>query len=283
MAEAYSFRLLDYSDLEFERLSALLRLVFPKARHLTPRYLRWQYADNPDGLAVGCNAYRGEELVGHLGMIALPARLDGELRKGLCLLNSAVHPAHRGRKLQTRVAEASVEEGVRRGYDFCLAVGNRYSTGPLLTRKYKLLKPLDARIGFGLPRRIGGNSPASFERVWNDAAKRWRLANPERHYAVAQLDGRALVTAPGVMPGVDAILHDAVGRWPTEGSGPVGKGLRIWLGLDPDIAWGRSTFIPVPSRLRPSPLNLVFKDLSGKNYLPDPDRVTFRAVDFDPY
>jgi len=283
MAENYSLRLLDYSDVEFERLSALLRLVFPRARHLTPRYLRWQYADNPDGLAVGCNAYRGDDLVGHLAMIAMPVKLEGELRSGLCLLNSAVHPDHRGRKVQTLVSEASVEEGVRRGYDFCIAVGNRYSTGPLLTRKYKLLKSLDAYIGVGLPRRIDAGSPASFERVWSDSAKRWRLANPERRYAVTKVDGRALVIAPRVMPGIDAILHDAPGQWPTDGSGAVGKGLRVWLGLDPGMAWNRSAYVSIPRRLRPSPLNLVFKDLSGQGYLPEPDRVILRAVDFDPY
>ena len=32
-----------------------------------------------------------------------------------------------------------------------------------------------------------------------------------------------------------------------------GERLGVELGLDPRIAWGRSAFVPIPARLRPSP------------------------------
>ena len=282
MADGYRFRLIDHSDEELKRTSALLRLVFRKARHLTPRYLRWKYVDNPEGLAVGCNAYAGDEIVGTMTAVPMAGKLDGESRPGLFMLNGAVHPAHRGRKLQSRISAAIFEEAVTRGFAFCFGTGNKYSTGPLLTR-FRLVRSLEARIGIGLPRRRESDSPPSFERSWSEAAMRWRLANPKRDYKIGHVDGGSFVTAPTGMPGLEAVLYDGRERWPAAGRRTPGPGLRLWIGLDPEIGWEGSRYMAIPERLRTSPLNLVFRDMSGGSYLPDPERVAFRAADFDPY
>jgi hypothetical protein len=36
-------------------------------------------------------------------------------------------------------------------------------------------------------------------------------------------------------------------------------------------------------RLRPAPLNFVFKDLTGRARRIDPGRLRYAALDFDPY
>ncbi len=282
MAEGYRFELLEHTRREYERVSALLRTVFPKARHLTPDYLEWHYGGNPDGKAVGCNAFAGDELVGHMAAIVFPCRLDGEDRRGMYTVNGAVHPDHRGRRLQSGISAAMFEDAARLGYAFCFATGNKWSTGPLLTR-FKMVRPLDARIGFGLPRLRETVLDPSFERVWSDEALRWRMANPEAVYSqVRHSTGSAIVSPTGI-PGVGAILHQD-----SKHDGPVSTGsapgpLRVWLGLDPGLDWMRSAFAPLPMRLRPSPLNLVFKDLTGGGFVPDPDRVVFRGADFDAF
>lgn len=281
-SDGYSFRLLGLDEEELERTSSLLRLVFPKANYLTADYLRWQYVDNPDGRAVGCNAFLNDELVGHMTAVPMQGRLAGEARPGLFMLNGAVHPGHRRRKLQSRISAAIFEEASSRGYEYCFGTGNRYSTGPLLTR-FKLLKPLEARIGFGLPRRKTAGPKPSFERIWSDAAMRWRLANPHRAYAVrSNGQGSAVMSESGV-PGVTALLYEGRRQWPDASGQGARAPLRLWLGLDPEVDWKRSSYAPIPSRLRPSPLNLVFKDLTGGSFLPNPDKVVFRAIDFDPY
>jgi hypothetical protein len=282
MADGYSFRPIGASDEELERTSRLLRRVFTGATHLTPRYLHWQYAENPDGSAVGCNAYLGGELVGTMAAVPMAGRLDGEARPGLFMLNGAVHADHRGRKLQSRISAAIFEEAASRGFAFCFGTGNKYSTGPLLTR-FRMVKPLEARIGVGIPRRRRAGGAPSFERAWSEAAMRWRLANPERAYRVGAINGGSLVTAPSGVPGLDAVLYDGPESWPSDGARPAAARLRLWIGLDPENCWDRSRHIAIPKRLRASPLNLVFKDLTGGSYLPDPERVTFRAADFDPY
>lgn len=271
---------LDESD--FERISALLRLVFPRARHLTPRYLAWQYARNPDGAAVGYSVFAGEAMVGHLGGMAIKARIDGESRRGLLLLNSAVHAGHRRRGLMSRLSEAIFAEGAKRGFSFSISTGNRYSSKPLLTR-YKQIGLLDARIGIGWPRRGGELARPSFERIWSEEALRWRLANPERRYTVRRRDDGIAVGADVGLPAIGAILYQGPGEAPPAGEGGGPGPVRVWLGLDPGIAWRGSAFLPIPERLRPSPLNLFFRDLTGGGFAPDPGRLIFQALDFDAY
>jgi GNAT superfamily N-acetyltransferase len=279
---AYRFELMNpRSPKELEDMSALLRVVFPKATHLTPRYLDWKYAGNPDGEAVGCNAYAGDHLVGHMSATVMSATMDGENRPGIYLMNGAIHPDHRGRKLQSRISDAMFEEAPRRGFTYCFGTGNRYSTGPLLTR-FKLLRPLDAWIGIGGPLRSPGPPRASFERIWSEEALRWRLANPEQRYKIACHCESATILAPTHLPGVDAILYTGADRWGLEGQGKP-QPLRLWLGLDPATSWQGSRYVSIPQRLRRSPMNLVFKDLTGGGFLPDPDRLVFRALDMDFY
>jgi GNAT superfamily N-acetyltransferase len=281
MNGAYEFRLLELTADEFGHVSRLLRSVFPKSRHLTERYLHWKYAENPDGQAIGCNAWLGGELVGHMAALPMRGRLHGALARGLFFADGAVDPRHRGRKLQSRISAAMFEEALRQGYDFCFGTGNRYSTGPLLTR-FSLVGPLDARIGIGLPRRREPVEAPDFERVWSEEAIQWRLRNPEVSYGVAGRLGNLTVTAPAA-PGIGAILYHGPDQWHVGAAAAREGPLRLWLGLDPALHWPRSTFVKIPMRLRPSPLNLVFKDLSGAHAAPDPVRTVFRALDFDPY
>ena len=94
--------------------------------------------------------------------------------------------------------------------------------------------------------------------------------------------GTMTVTSATGLKGVGSILYD--GPWDAPGGDSAAAGpLRVWLGLDPGIDWARSAFVPIPQRLRPSPLNLLFRDMSGADLLPDPARLVFRGLDFDAY
>ncbi|HEX9965700.1 MAG TPA: GNAT family N-acetyltransferase [Allosphingosinicella sp.] len=281
LEDPYRLVPLTMSGEEFGALSALMLRVFPRARHLTPRYLAWLYAQNPDGEAVAFSAFADDSLVGHLGGMALTARIEGEVRRGLLLLNSAVHADHRRRSLMSRLSEAIFAEGARRGFSFSISTGNRYSSKPLLTR-YQPVGLLEARIGIGWPRRGDSAASPSFERLWSEQALSWRLANPERLYSIRRLGDGISVSAETGLPGIAALLYQGPGRAPpAESAGP--RPLGVWLGRDPGIAWGRSAFLPIPERLRPSPLNLFFRDLTGGGFVPEAGRLVFQALDFDAY
>jgi hypothetical protein len=47
------------------------------------------------------------------------------------------------------------------------------------------------------------------------------------------------------------------------------------------MAWRGKPWINIPMRFRPSPLNLIFKDLTGQGRTLDPGTVRFQALDFD--
>ena len=59
---------------------ALFDACFPGAGKFTPAYLTWLYAANPDGPAVGMDAWDGERLAAHY--VCIPARAWVEGREG---------------------------------------------------------------------------------------------------------------------------------------------------------------------------------------------------------
>ena len=282
MDDGYRLERLDPgSPAELARVCALLRRVFPKARHLTERYLAWLYAANPAGSALGYNALADDEIVGHLAAVPMAARIEGEPRLGMLLLNSAVDAAHRRRRLQSRMSDRMFEEAPQLGFAFCLSTGNRFSTPALLTR-LRMLRPVDAKLGLGMPVRRERRFRPSFERNWTAESLRWRLANPERRYSAHAAGNTLSVTAATGLLGIEALLYHGTNLPGLEESGPARPGgLRVWLGLDPALSWPAS--LPIPQRLRPSPLNLVYRDLSGGGFLPDPARIVLSGLDFDAY
>jgi hypothetical protein len=283
MQDEFEFRPLDFSDNGLERTSQLLAQVFPHAPYLTATYLGWLYRGSPEGKALGLNAFLHGEMVAHCAGLPLTARIDGVELRGILLVNAAADPRHMRRNLTRRTTDPMFAEAAAQGFAFAIAVGNKYSTLPLLTR-FKMVGPLDARIGFGTPRRKVCELAPSFERVWSEEALRWRLANPLRPYSVRAGEGDLIVISPTGRRGIGSILYDGPSRWDlgSNAVSPAGP-LRVWLGLDGGVDWRNSAFVPIPQRLRPSPLNFVFKDLSGGDLHPDPARIVFRAIDFDPY
>jgi GNAT superfamily N-acetyltransferase len=275
----------------------LLRRVFPAARHLTPDYLAWLYGRNPAGTAVGVEAKLDGELVAHYTTVPFPARVHGTVRAAALGLNLAVAAAHRGRGLAAEVVGRASEQCCAQQIACLVAVLNANSTH-LFTQRlgFQLVCSLEARIGVGPRARRPEPPPVDFERLWDDASIVWRLANPSVRYAVRDV-GRDVagaagheVVAPSGYPGVAVSLGElgrpveAEGYGSTRGSArSVAGPLCLWLGLDPGIHWGRSAYLPLPARLRPSPLNLVFRDAAEPGRRLDPARVRFRGLDFDAY
>jgi len=59
--------------------------------------------------------------------------------------------------------------------------------------------------------------------------------------------------------------------------------INIWMGLDRQLRWQGRCYFNFPNRFKPSPLNLIFRDLTGKNRIPKPEQIRFMALDFDAY
>ncbi len=257
--------------------------MWPKAEHFTVPFLDWAYNRNPAGPALGFNAATGGRLVGHLPAQPFRARIQGGEEKGLLLFNVAVHPEFRGRNLFQKLARATLEQARAEGFGFVIGVANAQIT-LLYSRvlKFQLVCPLDVWVGAGPV--AGGRSAADYGRIWDRESLAWRLGRPGAPYAAQSRGADTAYLAPTAYRGI----HAELGVFPEEVAVPAPSfkalsPLRLWIGLCPGRRRPAFFCLPVPMKFRPSPLNLVFKDLSPRGRLLDPRTTLFNLIDFDAY
>jgi hypothetical protein len=281
---SYECRPLDLSPEGVGAISRLLCAVFPHATHLTPAYLSWLYVANPDGAAVGVNAWHGGELVGHYATVPLRARLFGSEARGAHSLNNGVHPQHRGQGLFPKLGLLTHECNAAAGHEFVIGVPNANTSHVFATTfGFQLVGPLDARLGVGPIARRREALAVDYERVWDEPVVRWRLAHPLTAYTLRRRGDRCEVRAPSGRPGIRALLGWVPAAFAPPGLGTPGPGADLFIGADPALRWGRSAYVNLPMRVRPAPLNFVFKDLGGAGRRIAFERLRYAALDFDPY
>ncbi len=278
------FRPVEVGAAALRRYQALFAACFPGAADkFSPDYLRWLYADNPDGHAVGYDAWDGEILAAHY--VCVPARVlvEGREVRMLLSLNTATHPDYQGQGLFTKLAGMTYDAAAGAGFDGVYGVANANST-PGFVRKlgFQLVRPLDARVGLGRIRPVASGAPLSFQRCWSAASLAWRCASPghavraRRTGGGLQLDAAAL----GLARAADALaLELPAPAVQAAGWAP----LKLYLGLRPDGDALSASYVSIPPRLRPSPLNLIYRSLSGRVAQLDPARIHFSFLDFDAY
>lgn len=274
-----------YTEQALDEYAALFAECFPGTSHFTRAYLAWLYAANPDGKAVGFDARADDgTLAAHYVCIPAQARVEGLQVSVLLSLNTATRPQFQGKGLFTKLAALTFEAGAAAGFDGVYGVANGNST-PGFIRKldFQLVRPLDAMVGVGT---LGTRTlpPAlSFERVWSDSALAWRCNSPVNRVRcrargnIWQFHARALNMVPAYaeLDRGDGLQSVAVGAPLTP--------LRLFLGLVPDQSRGLSTYASIPVRLRPSPLNLIYRSFSERVARLDPALIRFSFLDFDAY
>ena len=280
---SYTIEPVRTDDANIAAMTGLLRQVFPNALHFTEEVVRWQYRDNPDGEAVGFNAWSGTDLAAHYVTIPLVARLNGKEERGLLSLNTATHPGHQGKGLFTKLANATYEAAAQQGFGFVIGVANANSTHGF-TKKlgFQLVSPLRAMLGVG-PIVNDESGLITYERVWHRTALEWRLAHPQYHYSLRLTTCKDMLFTERKQMGASLLLAALdPGTAPSHMTRHEGfEPLRVWIGLDSRISWRFRPYINIPMRFRPSPLNLIFKDLTGQGRTLEAEKVRFQAIDFD--
>lgn len=264
---------------KLEEYSNFLSLVFSKESKFTASFLKWQYCDNPFGTVVGYDTYFEDKLVAHYVTIPVQYYIFGALTKGLLSLNTAVHPSHQGKGLFTKLANKTYDEAIKLGYEFIIGVANQNSTPGFINKLgFQLISPLEVKIGIGKmfnnPINLFKLSP-----IRNEAFVKWRLLNPSKTYLSSNHEVYVevkknwlyaqLISLPknhkfsGKLTVVKPIFKLLIGKGIAQKEG----GLYFYL----------------PSIFKPSPLNLIFKDLTGKISIIGKDDVFFELIDFDAY
>lgn len=270
------------------RYGALFAACFPGVDKFTPGYLAWLYVANPDGQAVGFDAWDGERLAAHYVCIPARAWVEGQLVRVLLSLNTATHPDYQGKGLFTKLAAMTYEAGAAQGFDGVYGVANANST-PGFVRKlgFQLVRPLEARVGLG-PLMHGQRQQAqelSFERSWSAPALAWRCANPHNPVWARDLGAswQFHAAAFGKLLPAYAQLPGAAHDLPRPAGAPALSPLRLFIGLAPDEGARYWNYASIPMRLRPSPLNLIYRSFAARVAALDPARIRFTFLDFDAY
>ncbi len=277
------------SNDEIEKIFILLNLVWPNAG-ISIDYLHWLYRDNPEGFAEVFNVWDKGEIVAHYAAIPVMSKLFGQNEKGLLSLNTAVHPLYRGKGYFKKLAMRTFDDAANSGAKFVVGVANANST-VLFRRqlKFQLVCPLTVKIGLGainrLPNTIEGQPSYDFKGIWDEKTVLWRLKRPganyksiEKNHSISVLRNTGKYGIWANMCELDTDrnikLPKMYFRW---------NPFTLWIGLDESINWARSKYVNLPNRFKASPLNLVFKDLTGDGRTLEPNKVLFSLMDFDAY
>lgn len=273
----YDLRPTEATDERLHQYAELLCRTFGSDR-FTLDYLRWQYRDNPHGQVVGTDAWAGDELAAHYVTIPVSYSMFGEVVPGVLSLNTATHPNHQGKGLFTKLASQTYESAAAAGHRFVIGVANQNSTHGFTKRLgFTLLGPLEVRVGIGSVHADADGAPV--HAAWTDEALAWRLAMPGTTYG----EQRGMIWTPDPRPGVGVIMGT-----PGQGGGVQLERRRrppltVWIGRSPRPKI-RGLLTHLPMRFRPSPLNLIIKDLSeGTQRMPSVDEIHLDLLDFDAY
>ncbi len=277
-------RKIQVDEASIEESSLLLRTVWPSDPKFLPSYLKWLYRDNPVGHVVGFNAYEGTTLAAHYATVPLEASVEGKAMKGLLSLNTATHPSHQGKGLFTRLANQTYEEAHAAGFAFVIGVANASST-PGFVRKlgFQLVCPLDVRVGIG-PLGAETRDATAWQRTWSPQSIAWRIAAPSARYVYRRESRGVVVEAKTQWPLIRAVLgyfeeRELVEKLTELPEGRLGP--RVWMGTGRE-KWPLG-YAPLPDRLKPSPLHLIFKRLDQKVGSVAAGNIQFQALDFDAY
>lgn len=274
-------------DRSLHRYAGLLAVCFPGAKHLTLEYLRWLYAQNPCGEAVGMDVFSGEELAAHYVCVPSSISIFGRSMKALLSLNTATHPDYRGKGFFTKLADATYTVAAELGYSMVYGVANANST-PGFIRKlgFQLVSPLDAKLGFGRQLEVDWNrvfENSEFRRLWDADQLRWRVNNPSNPInSISRPDGISELFAKTDKKNISVWCETPVSLSDSRTVPPSQLLPRLFLGLNPRESAKAKISVPIPHLLRPSPLNFIVLPL-GESLKINSGAVSFSFIDFDAY
>jgi hypothetical protein len=290
----------------------LLHEVFPDdLKFSNPKFLSWLYSSSPSGEVIESNVDDEQGRIGHYAVVPQRWHYQGGSILVALSLNTAVSERARGLGLFTRLAAETYEAAASKNVRFVVGVANANST-PGFVRKlgFTLLESLDSRVvaGFAVrrPRELDIHNEAevrsfldenaaaisaeSFERVWDYAEFSWRVDNPAASYRMHVIENCLVVSCRTKQFGlpVSVILKVFVGR---EARQPdlfrIGVALNRAMRTVVSVYGGhnnrvRTRGLRIPARFRPSPLNLIVRNLdTDSTVTPRPTVMEF--LDFDAY
>ncbi len=261
-------------------LSAITKLNYTDVSRTTQKYLKWQYIDNPNGQVIGYDAFYEDSLVSHFALIPVIYSISGSIEKCLLALNLVTHPLHRGKGLFLKIATKALEDASNLGYKYVFGVANQNSSHGLVNRLgFNLITALDVKIGFGTV-TMGNRKNYEVYPIWSKQSLSWRLQNPSAKYFRCK---KGYITAPTGKYNIYAQMHNYQDQngiiMNISEKNPL---INLWIGLA-CRGQKRGMLFDLPNKLRPVPLNLICKSLTGSMINFEKEDIGFELIDFDAY
>ena len=231
----------------------LFKASFPNYK-TSLEYLSWLYFQNPNGSAVGYDAYDGESLIAHY--VCVPISIDVYEKPSLLALNTATHPKYQGRGLLKVLANNTYEAHEN---DFACVVG---------VANAQAIKPLTKHLGFehigDLELRFGIlDFSGRGRRVYTDHEILWRARCPGKSLRT-KFYGGGFVRFTRVLYGMFPITAFCPLSQQSPSTSNFAKILKRF-GFTLDWRREQKPKIFLPKRLKPSPLSFVFRALDDSD------------------
>jgi hypothetical protein len=305
---------------ELASVTTLLQSVFPGPRFSTG-YLRWLYEESPEGPYLATNLTQDGAVLGHYALVPQTWRCGTEVHRLALALNVAVGEKAPRKSLFgvfPRLAKATHETARQSGAETVIGVANASSTPACVGRlRFRLIVSLPVVVGMVLPSiRLGGRSfvvnrawvataefaalAASIDdgpvdgytQAWPTEKLAWRLSSPFTRYGLHVADSGILVSCATSVAGCRIVV--ALKFFRRKGAGVVDARHLLALAArcyrTPFFIYAgfnrHATVVglPLPQRLRPSPLNLLCLPLLPSVPKQSDMRFeTFEFLDFDAY
>ena len=184
-------------------------------------------------------------------------------------------------KLASKSFELAKFEDIR----FVIGVANKISSELFVKCfKFKLISPLDVKIGLSKFEEKN-NLSHKFEIFKNNEVLNWRLKNPRFTYQICKEKNNFLIfnnnyrlfkIRMGDFAIQDTRLYKKILSEVTHNINP----LNMWIGLNNNLKHTKMSF-NLPKMLKPSPLNLIIKDLKSEETLLNKTDIKFNLIDFE--
>jgi GNAT superfamily N-acetyltransferase len=305
---------------EYAETSALLAAHLNERRFGNPRFLDWFYGANPRGRAIveDVDDEHGRRIA-HYGVLPTTYRTPAGLTPFIFTSNVATDPSSRRKGLFREMADRIYPRAAATGAPGMAGTGNAASSVIVVDRfGWSSLGSMPALVCLpaALPRGIrdirvdpaflaGGELDRlasdldwvpvrDWVQSWSADFLRWRLANPDSSYVLhVGPDALAVSTRDHGPLGAPAAVLCKIfprpgARLPIRGGRYVAAACRaqrapvcIYVGWN---AHARVRGIPLPMRLRPSPLVVIFRSLDEQRAPTDQFRLdTWELLDGDAY
>lgn len=249
------------------------------------KYYEWLYKQNPNGSYIGVDCIYDNEIIGQVGGIPFPYNYEGKICKVLLSINVCVSPDHQGKKIFNKLAQKLESYAKEEKFKFIIAIANKSAT-PAWIKSISMqnIGQLNASIGYG---NYGLKKlrleQSDFFVMWNKKTIEWRINNPENKINLINLEKKSYFLTN---TNINFLKIFSILDWNNFDKNNNKKHIsilpKLFVGLIPKK---KTNFLSLdlPNFLRPSPLNFLYKDLSGNNNKIEKEKCFFSFLDFDAF